>query len=231
MSVLDRFDAMVRAGLPYETALELARGFEADIEAAMVRGAQAVASTIKVDAQADRRREKDRNRKAAKPAIPQNSAESAETLSEGSQGSLSPEPPNLPNPPNLSQVPPIVPQKTARKAKLGPPKGAFLRFWTAYPLKVGKLACEKAYPRAWDRQTTENPEADAEAEILAGLERCKAAWDPEFTPNPLTFLNQGRWMDVPQADLPDSTGPPKFNLAQHDEWRRQAAQQYGEDAA
>lgn len=217
MSVLDRFDAMVKAGVPYETALELARGFEADVEAAVIRGAQAVAATIKVDAQAQRRREKDRERKAANPSIPQNSADSAETLSEGSQGSLSPTPPNLPNPPNLSQVPPIVPQKTARKARLGPAKGAFAKFWAEYPLKVGKLAAERAYAKAWGVVLDEDPDADPEAQILAGLVRCKPLFDPEFIQHPTTWLNKGGWMDQPEVEAIDGgTGPPKFDLAKFD---------------
>lgn len=197
---------LVAKGMSWEDAAMFAERFETDLKTA-VDEAVALVKPIRSPAAARQANYRDRQRNAGITPVTQQ--RDVTPLSEGSQGSLSPEPPNLPNPPNLSQEPPIVPQIKARKAKLGPAKGAFPKFWEAYPLKVGKLAAERAFAKAWDRCETD----DQLAEMLAGLERCKAVWDPEFIPHPTTWLNQGRWMDVPTPDLPDSTGPPRFDLA------------------
>ena len=66
------------------------------------------------------------------------------------------------------------------------PSDAFLRFWNAWPHKVGKPAAERAF---------KGHEAEIE-DILAGVvgyERAKPADRPWL--NPATFLNQQRWKD------------------------------------
>jgi hypothetical protein len=78
-----------------------------------------------------------------------------------------------------------------------PKRGSrFDRFWRAYPHKVGKRVAEQAFGKALRRASLD--------EILAGLERYKATKPPERNwCNPLTFLNEDRWLDEP--------GPPAVN--------------------
>jgi hypothetical protein len=202
---------LVAKGMSWDDAAEFASRFEESIDTAV---AEAVANARPARSAGAERQARFRAARAAEQSgnVTGDVTPSVTPLSEGAQGSPKP----LPNPPNLSQEPPIVPQKSGKKAKLGPAKGAFARFWAEYPSKVGKLACEKAYPKARTRQFEENPDDDPDEAILAGLRGCMERWAPEFIPNPLTFLNQGRWMDQPKDDLPDSTGPPRLDLAKID---------------
>lgn len=66
----------------------------------------------------------------------------------------------------------------------------FGKFWALYPHKIGKLAAQKAYRKA--RQTA------SVDEIRAGVTAymaTKPGW--QAYANPTTWLNQGRWQDVP----------------------------------
>lgn len=79
----------------------------------------------------------------------------------------------------------------------------FNRFWFAYPKKVGKDAAW----RAWKRR---RPDGPLTAEIVAALERQReylAREDGQYTPNPATWLNEGRWQDEPPAVRPRATRP------------------------
>ncbi len=205
---------MLAAGVDLDTALMAAEKFEDQAEQERQATMADLLDRLARDVKAERRLEKDRLRKA-NGGNPRKSAESeeiAETLSEGSQGSLSPEPPNLPNLPNLSQEPPISPKIRVSKARLGPPKGAFARFWAEYPWRVGRRKAEIAYGHAWGRCESDDPEA----EILGGLRGCAPLWAPEFIPHPTTWLNRDGWLDQPKPDLPDSTGPPRLDIAKID---------------
>ena len=69
----------------------------------------------------------------------------------------------------------------------------FEMFWDAYPKKVGKSAVLKA----WNRL---NPNGALFAHMIAAVSTAKASdqWQREngrYIPNPLTWLNQGRWDD------------------------------------
>lgn len=86
---------------------------------------------------------------------------------------------------------------------LKPPKGGgvyteeFLKFWEAYPHKVGKDAAWKAWKKRKDR-----PIINA---ILASVEiytRTKPA-EREWC-NPSTWINQGRWNDAPASLVVDN---------------------------
>jgi hypothetical protein len=72
---------------------------------------------------------------------------------------------------------------------------SFERFWNCYPKKVGKFYARQCWRRVKGDSLIE--------EILASIENWKAnpQWnDPQFIPNPSTFLNQHRWEDeVPVA--------------------------------
>jgi len=68
--------------------------------------------------------------------------------------------------------------------------GAFDRFWSAYPKKVGKEAARKSFAKVRAPIDT----------LLAAVEAQKRSeqWRKEngrFIPNPATWLNQGRWED------------------------------------
>lgn len=147
-----------------------------------------------------------------------------EILPQGSKTKVSPTPPSKTQPPNPIQVPPIVPQKLAAKAR---PKGNFATFWAEYPLRVGRRKAERAYQAALSRCETEDPDA----EVLNGLRRCRPLWEPEFIPHPTTWLNRDGWLDQLVPDTPGATGPPRFDLGKFDEERARLAAQYEENAA
>ena len=76
----------------------------------------------------------------------------------------------------------------------------FEEFWNCYPKKVGKKPSRKA----WLRIIGVHNHA---AEIIAGIEKWKLSrqWqDPQYIPNPETFLNQRRWED--EVPIGESNG-------------------------
>jgi len=85
----------------------------------------------------------------------------------------------------------------------------FEMFWEAYPKKVGKTAALKAWNHV-------NPDDTLYARIIASITASKTSdqWQREngrYIPNPLTWLNQGRWddeypMPVTQAQQPRQSG-------------------------
>ena len=83
----------------------------------------------------------------------------------------------------------------------------FEEFWLAYPRKVGKSAVYKVWKRL-------SPDAELFTRILAAIENAKSTeqWHREsgrFIPNPLTWLNQGRWDDdyAPAAVISQTQRP------------------------
>ncbi|MDR2044876.1 MAG: hypothetical protein LBQ15_11060 [Clostridium sp.] len=99
--------------------------------------------------------------------------------------------------PNLTRPlePPIPP---ASGGSAGTVAGArlderFEEFWAAYPRKVGKDAAKKSWRKI-------KPDKALRAKIIAAIERAKQSeqWsrdNGQYIPNPLTWLNQGRWDD------------------------------------
>lgn len=76
----------------------------------------------------------------------------------------------------------------------------FLKFWQAYPKKIGKKAAYKAWKAASPRPPT--------SDILTAIDRAKRSeqWqkdDGQYIPNPATWLNQGRWDD--EVDIVDTS--------------------------
>ena len=74
------------------------------------------------------------------------------------------------------------------------PSMEFDTFWAAYPRKKGKIAGRKAFDKAIKLTTLE--------QLLQGialLKRETAGKDPEWTPHPATWLNEGRWDDEPST--------------------------------
>ena len=69
-------------------------------------------------------------------------------------------------------------------------ESAFVRFWEAYPRKVGKEAARKAFAKV---------KVDVSLLLCAVQEqRQSEQWTKEggkYVPNPATWLNQGRWED------------------------------------
>lgn len=75
-------------------------------------------------------------------------------------------------------------------------KGAdFVKFWAAYPSKVGKKMAVRSWLQAKDR-----PRIEA---VLAAIEAQKKGrkWKEGYIPNPATWLNQGRWADEPEEKV------------------------------
>jgi len=91
----------------------------------------------------------------------------------------------------VEQQPIKAPLKGTNKGAL---PVAFESFWTAYPKKTGKKAALKAWQAANDK-----PEL---AQLIAAVQKQAQSeqWRKDggqFIPNPATWLNQGRWDDIP----------------------------------
>lgn len=99
---------------------------------------------------------------------------------------------------------PILGVLGGAESPVDPPRGAperdmagFDAFWSAYPKRVGKRACEAKWCKIKNM-----PEMGT---LLVALEAQKASaqWQAEggkFIPHPLTWLSQGRWEDDGQAN-------------------------------
>lgn len=80
----------------------------------------------------------------------------------------------------------------------------FAEFWQAYPKKVGKASCLKAWKKL-------KPSTELFDHIMTSLSNQKHSeqWQREggrFIPNPLTWLNQGRWDDEPTETTRTASG-------------------------
>jgi hypothetical protein len=73
----------------------------------------------------------------------------------------------------------------------------FETWWLEYPKKVGKLDAQKS----WDRQARDKKLLPMDNMMAVLKRQIKSdAWTKDnksFIPNPATYLNQGRWLDVP----------------------------------
>lgn len=148
------------------------------------------------------RRAKDRARKraAAEAAgVSQNFRRSSDGNDEESgetpSASFVTNQPTVPNQPNTTnstnRTEPTTPTGDAQALQ----ERRFAEFWKAYPKKVGKASCLNAWKKL-------KPTAELHDHIMAALEAQKRSeqWQREggrFIPNPLTWLNQGRWDDEP----------------------------------
>lgn len=94
-----------------------------------------------------------------------------------------------------TRVSPVREEKRREVKQTPPLPPHFVEFYDAYPRKVG----HKAALAAWEKATrTVAPQV-----ILAGLHRLLPALrakDQQYIPHPATWLNQGRWADLPDAE-------------------------------
>jgi len=157
------------------------------------------------------RRAKDRARKraAAEAAgVPQNLRRSSDGNDEESEetpsASFVTNQPTVPNQPNTTNSTNRTEPTTPTSAPAALQETRFAEFWKAYPKKVGKASCLKAWKKI-------KPTAELHEHIMAALENQKRSeqWQREggrFIPNPLTWLNQGRWDDEPAEVAAQSGG-------------------------
>ncbi len=157
------------------------------------------------------RRAKDRARKraAAEAAgVPQNLRRSSdgndEEIEETPSASFVTNQPTVPNQPNTTNSTNRTEPTTPTSAPAALQETRFAEFWKAYPKKVGKASCLKAWKKI-------KPTAELHEHIMAALENQKRSeqWQREggrFIPNPLTWLNQGRWDDEPAEVAAQSGG-------------------------
>lgn len=99
---------------------------------------------------------------------------------------------------SLSSPPP------AASAVRSPYSVHFEQWWKLYPRPVGKKAAFRAYERAVKGMRTAgepNPRGVLEAALRAALEGWKGK-DDRYIPHAATWLNQGRYDDPPEADIP-----------------------------
>lgn len=148
------------------------------------------------------RRAKDRARKraAAEAAgVPQNFRRNSNGKDEESEetpsASFVTNQPTVPNQPTNTNSTNSTEPTTPTNAPATLQETRFTEFWQAYPKKVGKASCLKAWKKL-------KPTAELHKHIMEALEAQKRSeqWQREggrFIPNPLTWINQGRWDDEP----------------------------------
>lgn len=115
---------------------------------------------------------------ASAPASARSQASASEVL----------DPPTRPDPTNK-----IKPPSSPAAPATDDPN--FVRFWDAYPRRVGKGQARKAWAKA---TKTTDPET-----IIAAAGRfttLRGHEDPQFIPHPSTWLNGERWDDVPDPE-------------------------------
>ena len=159
------------------------------------------------------RRAKDRARKraAAEAAdTPQEFRGNSDGNDEETEGSRSASCVTVPNRTVPNQTIPTIPNSTEQNQRSDAPQTLqetrFAEFWASYPKKIGKASCLKVWKKL-------KPTAELHERIMIALENQKRSdqWQREggrFIPNPLTWLNQGRWDDEPVEVSRRSTGKP-----------------------
>jgi hypothetical protein len=93
-----------------------------------------------------------------------------------------------------------LPQDGNADAALERRDDAFDAFWSAYPKKVGRGAARASWAKI-------RPSATQAAAMIASLERQRLSsqWlrdGGRYIPNPATWLNQQRWDDDPEPEVP-----------------------------
>jgi hypothetical protein len=194
------------------TALKhmLAAGMEPDAVVAAIEDMEASV----VDVQAERRREKDRERKREKRLRKSaDSVEAADIADTPSSPEVSPHTP-FPNPNILEPLSPLK----------GPPfPSEFDRWYSGYPNKVQRGAAERAFPKARKLASLET--------LMAGVERyvaCKPADRPYQ--NPATWLNGKGWLDEPAASPQARDGPAGGSVTMLDVGKRLLSEMRQADA-
>lgn len=100
------------------------------------------------------------------------------------------------------------------------PKGAdrpkdFDSFWTLYPEKVGKDAALKAWNKR--KKAGDLPALEVLVEAIGRYINAKPA-DRAYC-NPSTWLNQGRWQDVPSSTAAPAVTTNPTKALTNDDWR------------
>jgi hypothetical protein len=114
-----------------------------------------------------------------------------------------------------ADVPPPKRVKAEKPLKIADSLQAFDTFWEAYPKRCGKVAVLKCWKRI-------NPDAALVEKIMTAIAKQKTwrKWIEGYIPNPLTWLNQGRW-----DDEPDGKVKPAVPAVSDDEYKAQLAEQ------
>lgn len=118
--------------------------------------------------------------------------------------------PPTPEPPPEFDAASPPPEAVAASDPPASPKpvytAAFESFWAIYPRRTGKLEAFRAFGRA--QKLAPRDAIMAAAVIFA--QACKGK-EERFIPHPATWLNQGRWDDLPAASAKPSYVPMAAN--------------------
>lgn len=77
----------------------------------------------------------------------------------------------------------------------------FNRFWASYPRKVGRSACERVFARVINKTSLlELLNAISEQKVERDKKISLGLWVPPEICYPLTWLNQGRWLNIPMSE-------------------------------
>lgn len=96
-----------------------------------------------------------------------------------------------------AQAAPALPEPKEK-----PSERRFAAFWKAYPKKVGKGAAERSFAKY-------KPDDQLTQTMLQAIEAQKHSrqWKEGYIPNPATWLNQKRWEDEVEEEIPFSEPP------------------------
>lgn len=130
------------------------------------------AAVLVPDEAAERRRMKDRERKALRKSAEVGGSRAAP-------------------PPSPDKKSPQTPKELTPSAPASPARGEFDHFWALFPNKVGKADASKAFVKARQRVDLQT--------MMDGLARYIRKTDDRPWCNPSTWLNQDRWTDEPAA--------------------------------
>jgi hypothetical protein len=154
---------------------------------------------------ADREAAAERQRRARDKAKQRRDEEAQSRVSHGvTDGVTTPVSHGPPDPtrPDLKIKPSRSPS-----ASTSPKPGAdddpqFVRFWAAYPRRIGKGQARRAWAKA-----VKGTDAEKIIEAASRFAADRGNQDPQFIPHPTTWLNGERWNDAPDPLPPREAGP------------------------
>lgn len=213
MSTASFIERCIQAGMPFDMALTAAKAFEAELEAVMREGADAITKRRENDA-ARKRRQREREEASRSRDVTGDHGTSRDIPDTSPLARSLPPSPQTPLPPTHTHTPPDTSSRAREAAD-------FAAFWAAYPRKVGKPKALLAY-RVACRQIG-GP--DPPAVILAGLQAQLPGWalrEPDRVPHPTTWLHRDGWEDQPDTIRPlrPAHDQPSRYDRKHEDYRR-----------
>ena len=183
------------AGIVGDALIDLVASIDADMASQIVTSYAPIERPVTPSAlRMRRKREKDR---ASQVTV----TVASQVTTPSPRPSPSPDKEIPPTPPKENN---LFPDPTPQPRLVGA-RGAFEKFWSMFPNKVGKAAASKAFEKSISKVDLET--------MLAALDRYVHKTDDRPWCNPATWLNQERWADQPAQVARGSPSKPLTGLA------------------